>query len=356
MRPAVNRRVARLASPIILTMALLWLAAFSSAEGDGSDGSGLFFGVALDGYPLTADRLREVRSNLGLHPSMVVFFLQWPENPENGHFPWETLHAVDDFDALPCLTWEPMFIRHGEEQVIPAEEILGGAYDAYIRNFARSARDYGRPLLIRFAHEMNLSRYHWGVRPEEYGPNAPGIYQEMFRHVVRIFRREQAGNALFVFCPNAESLPHPVWSEDGAWNTAAAYYPGHEYVDILGLDGYNWGTTQNVAEHGWDSAFRDFAQIMRPMYEELRALSPDKPLAVFETASADQGGDKSAWVRQAVQTMESWTVAGFVWFEADKEVDWRLSVGIDPDVIDFLGTRTIRRASDVLGLLDGLQK
>lgn len=345
----------------LLTCALLVLqGVFTLAESDAGPGRGpasnrpvLFFGVALDGYPLDASRMEKIHADLGLHPSMVVFFLQWPEHPEGGHFPWETLHVLDAFGVLPCLTWEPMFIHDGEEQVITAEQILGGAYDDYIRTFARSTRDYGRPLLIRFAHEMNLSRYHWGMRQEDYGPAAPDAYREMFRHVVRIFRQEHAENALFVFCPNAESVPHPVWSGDGAWNRASAYYPGHEYVDLVGLDGYNWGTTQTLAEHGWDSTFRGFAEIMRPMYEELRDLAPDKPLVVFETASAASGGEKSAWVRQAIRTMESWSVAGFVWFEANKEVDWRLAVRLDPGVLDFVRTRASRNAADVLGLFDG---
>jgi mannan endo-1,4-beta-mannosidase len=315
--------------------------------------TGLFFGVALDGYPLDRQRLNTVSGEVGLDLSMVVFFLQWPQQPRNGHFPWKTLQVIHEFGAMPCLTWEPMYILDGQEHVILAEQILDGAYDPYMRDFARSARDFGEPIALRFAHEMNLSRYHWGVRAEEYGPSSPDVYKKMFRHVVDIFRREKADNVLFVFCPNAESLPHPLWSEHGAWNTAAAYYPGHAFVDILGVDGYNWGTTQNSEMHGWDSTFRSFADIMGPMVAQLRDLAPDKPLVVFETASTNQGGDKNAWISQALTTMRDWNVQGFVWFEADKEVDWRLNTGLEPATLSTMqGAITSQADRALSGLRD----
>ena len=82
-----------------------------------------------------------------------------------------------------------------------------------------------------------------------------------------------------------------------------------------------------VEKHGWKSSFRPFAEIAGPAVKELRALAPDKPLIVFETASAAAGGDKTAWAVAAVRAMRGWGVAGFAWFEADKEVDWRLRAG-----------------------------
>ncbi|NCC25880.1 MAG: endoglucanase [Deltaproteobacteria bacterium] len=309
---------------------------------------GPFFGAALDGYPLTLERLHAVENDLGLTPSLIVFFLQWPATPETGHFPAETLRAVEEFGALPCLTWEPMYIQDGHEHAVLAQRILDGEYDPFLRDFARAAQTHGQPFLIRLAHEMNLSRYHWGTTAEAYGPESPGLYRRMFRHVVDIFRQKAADNVLFVFCPNAESVPHPVWTDHGAWNTASAYYPGHDVVDILGMDGYNWGTTQNRAEHGWDSSFRSFADIMGPIREELTILAPDKPLVVFETASTDRGGDKNLWIRDAVKAMKDWALAGFVWFEADKEVDWRLATGTDPSLIDFLKSDIDCRAAQVI--------
>jgi len=86
-----------------------------------------------------------------------------------------------------------------------------------------------------------------------------------------------------------------------AWNTAATYYPGHDSVDVLGMDGYNWGTAHTKAIHGYDSSFRSFAAIFGPLHEELRTLAPGKPMMVFETASASNGGDKARWAAEAAR-------------------------------------------------------
>lgn len=322
------------------TMLMLLLCGAPSAHGDAPRET-LFFGVALDGDPLTQTRLADVREATGLTPTMVVLFQQWPgpETPDTGRFPLSSLRAIDRADALACVTWEPMLIEQGRERAITAEAILGGEYDDYLRDYARAARDFGRPILIRFAHEMNLSRYHWGSDAQGYGPESPARYRAMFRYVVKRFREEGAANVFFVFCPNSESVPHPEWDRGAEWNTASAYYPGDDVVDVLGVDGYNWGTTQTLAEQGWDSQFRPFTDIMRPMFDELRALSAQKPIVVFEMSSTGQGGNKDAWIRAAVEDMQAWGIAGFAWFEVDKELDWRLATGVDEDLTDWLRER-----------------
>jgi len=300
----------------------------------------LFFGLALDGYPVTAARLDRLKTQSGISPAVVVFFLQWPENPGDFHFPAQSFDAIDKSNAVPCLTWEPMYISNGKEQAIPADEILRGRYDSFIRDFARKARMSGKLLLLRFAHEMNISRYHWGTTETDYGPDSPGLYISMFKHVAGIFQAEKAENVKFIFCPNSESIPHPIWSTNGKWNTGSAWYPGNNYVDILGIDGYNWGTTQTKKKHGWDSRFRSFREIMEPMYKELKEIAPDKPIIVFETSCTDRGGDKEKWIRDTVRISEAWNIKGLVWFEADKEVDWRLNTGIDSSTIRFLRNNT----------------
>ncbi|MFH2126447.1 MAG: glycosyl hydrolase [Pseudomonadota bacterium] len=207
-----------------------------------------------------------------------------------------------------------------------------------MRNFARACRDWGRPVIIRFAHEMNLARYHWGVEPKAYGPESPRIYQEMFRHVVRLFKREGADNALFAFCPNAESNPHPRW-HGASWNQASAYYPGHAYVDILGMDGYNWGLSQTKAKQGWDSRWQSFGQIFGPLHKELTGLASGKPMAVFETSCAPIGGHREEWVKAALNTLDEWRVQALVWFQVKKEVDWRLTPEADAGALKNLAER-----------------
>ncbi|MBI4795197.1 MAG: hypothetical protein HY790_05055 [Deltaproteobacteria bacterium] len=121
------------------------------------------------------------------------------------------------------------------------------------------------------------------------------------------------------FCPNAESLPNPVQDPQASWNRASNYYPGDDYVDLLGMDGYNWGTTQTMEKNGWQSRWRSFQEIFAPMYQELRSLSPHKPLLVFETASAMEGGDKAWWIKETMPLLRSWQVQGRSGFRSTRK-------------------------------------
>ena len=288
----------------------------------------LYFGVALEGLPSKPEVFKDKERQTGLPVSMVNFFLQWPEDPEAMNFPGRTLEAVHSFGAMAVLTWEPMYYdRHGQEHMIPASEILQGRYDDYIQGFASRIRELDYPVIIRFAHEMNLERYHWGGSREEYGPESPERYQDMFRYVVNRFRDAEAENAMFAFCPNAESVPSPKGEEDSQWNRAENYYPGDEYVEVLGMDGYNWGRTYTLEEHGWQSRWQSFEEIFEQVYQELRSISRYKPLFVFETAAPPEGGDRDVWVQRAFETASRWGLDGIMWFQVDKEADWSLAAG-----------------------------
>jgi hypothetical protein len=300
--------------------------------------------VALDGFPITAQRLARVRAATGIPPRMVVFFLQWPAPDGAGAMPLAsiiaTLEAIRAAGALPVLTWEPMYLdAHGKERAIPAAKILGGEYDAYVAALARGVAQWGGPVVMRLAHEMNLERYHWGTSREDFGPRSPELYQRIHRHVVDLCREKGADNMRWAFCPNAESMPHPQW-HGAAWNTATAYWPGADYVDVLGMDGYNWGTSQTKAQHGWQSRWQSFAQIFGPLKGELLALAPHKPLVVFETSCALAGGERGPWMEQALSRCQAWGVRGLGWFQAKKEVDWRLMAGRDAQTLEQLSRAT----------------
>ena len=289
----------------------------------------LLFGVALDGFPITEERLRNVEDHIGLSPGIVVFFLQWPSTDGQGAapFPRESLDAIWNMGAIPCLTWEPMYHKTGEEVMVPFDAILNGDYDPYILGFAKKSAMWEKPFMIRFAHEMNVERYHWGTKKEGYGPESPDIYKRMFRYMVTMFQKADTQNVLWVFCPNAESVPNTSYDPRAYWNRVENYYPGEKYVDVLGIDGYNWGTTQTKAKHGWESQWKEFAAIFRPAWEKLRQLAPDKPIFVFETASVDQCGDKGLWIKNAFETARAWKLNGLVWFQVKKEYDWRINSG-----------------------------
>lgn len=280
-----------------------------------------FWGFVVEGFPITKNALEDLQKSTGITPQMVVFFLQWSTQEPLA----PSLDAIWKAGAVPCLTWEPMTIVDGKESAIPYTDLTEGKYDAYIASTAKEIKSFGKPIIIRFSHEMNLSRYHWGTGTMN--PHSPEIYQKMFRYVVDQFRKENIKTVLFAFCPNVESIPNE------AWNKISQYYPGDAYVDILGMDGYNWNITSEVAKErnlAWTSPWKSFEQIFEPLYLELKKLAPNKPMIVFETATALRASKKkSEWIQEAEQTAIDWDLEGIVWFQANKEEDWRMNQNQD---------------------------
>jgi hypothetical protein len=60
------------------------------------------------------------------------------------------------------------------------------------------------------------------------------------------------------------------------------------------------------------------------MYDELQTLG--KPMIIGETASAEEGGSKADWIDAIVPTLETEfpDIRAVVWFDVEKERDWRL--------------------------------
>lgn len=298
------------------------------------------FGIAIDGDP-SSKTISAFKDSTGIAPRFVVVFQSWPSAPAAFQSPRPAIDSIRATGAVPVLTWEPWDTSRGPEpSVIPAADIFDGKWDAYIDRWLGELKASGTEVWVRFAHEMNTTRYHWGVADAaRFGPDAPFLYRRMFRHVVGRARTLGAHNIKWVFCPNSESVPNPRWTQGASWNRASRYYPGDEYVDILGMDGYNWGDTIRTAD--WKSSWQSFEQIFAPLRSELLDTAKDRPLFVFETACANTGGDKNLWIRAALETARAWHLAGISWFDVNKDTDWRLSTGLDA------GTAAAIRSLDV---------
>jgi mannan endo-1,4-beta-mannosidase len=162
----------------------------------------------------------------------------------------------------------------------------------------------------------------------------------MFRYVVDLFRRDGAENVKWIFCPNAESVPNLSSDSGASWNTPESYFPGEDVVDVLGMDGYNWGDAKTKSKDGWLSRWQSFREIFEPLYVCLKRIAPVKPVIVFETASVTSGGDRTVWLREAMAAASAWDLRGVCWFQVEKEVDWRLELKRDMKSIDIVREKT----------------
>ena len=98
----------------------------------------------------------------------------------------------------------------------------------------------------------------------------------------------------------------------------APLYPGDEDVDSVAVDGYNGGAV--LPWGGWRSPREVFGASVR----DLRRLS-DRPVVITEVGSAEQGGDKAAWIRELFGFAGDGGTRAVVWFDHAKEAGWRIA-------------------------------
>ncbi|MGZ4263573.1 MAG: glycoside hydrolase family 26 protein [Solirubrobacteraceae bacterium] len=208
---------------------------------------------------------------------------------------------------MPLISLEPWDSWSGgaHQPAYALRTIAAGDHDALIDRWATEIARYGRPVMLRFAPEMNGDWLPWSTRSND---NRPGDYVEAWRHVRARFRRAGASNAIWVW--------NPIASYDGS-TPLRGLFPGAREVDWVAVDGYNWGS---VRDWGWQS----YADIFAPTLRALRALAPARPVMIAETASAP-GPRRPAWVTDTLRSAHADGVGAVVWFEFDKETDWRLA-------------------------------
>ena len=265
---------------------------------------GLFVpGAPADPRPL--DRLAE---QIGRMPTFVCWYEAWGSaTAVTGEtLDLEKLQTVVNRGATPFITWEPWDPEAGVDQPAYRPAIIaGGAFDAYIDAWARRLAAWNGPIYLRVFHELNAPWYPWGV---EANGNHPEDLVAAWRHIRDRFDRAGVHNVRWVWCPDAGLGETPL----------EEMYPGDDAVDWIGLDGYNWGDVH--PETGW----RSFEEIFGAAYEAVRGLS-DRPLMIAETASAERGGDKAAWIADAFAALPTRfpAVRAISWFgEATAGADW----------------------------------
>ncbi|HUT85739.1 MAG TPA: hypothetical protein VMW66_02755, partial [Elusimicrobiales bacterium] len=74
-------------------------------------------------------------------------------------FPWKRAVKIAKRGSLLMLTWEPYLKREKEKSILP--DIVSGKYDNLISKFAMSAKNFGKPILLRWAQEPNGDWYSW---------------------------------------------------------------------------------------------------------------------------------------------------------------------------------------------------
>lgn len=267
------------------------------------------FGVSMPGVPGDLSGLTSLSSTLGRAPRQVMWYAAWSDNTD---FPTSQAGQVAATGAVPVITWEPWNPANGADQPAYAlDRITAGDFTTYETAWAKQVKAYGKPVVLRFAHEMNGNWYPWSAQTNG---NTAGDYVAAWRQVRSVFNRQGVTNVTWSWSPN---VPYT------GSTPLSSLYPGDAYVDEVALDGYNWGSTQS-----W-STWTSFWDLFSAGVTQLRSLTA-KPLFIAEVATAESGGSKAAWISDMFATLAAHPeIRGFTWFDHAKETDWRIDSSAD---------------------------
>lgn len=268
---------------------------FASAAivGSGSvqaqDADGVLFGAHAKtrGNQNTIQALRELEADLGTKLPIVRRFALWDSNLNNRTYNW----IVDGGRRLMVSVKAK---RENGEQ-IAWRSIANATAGSTIHNemiaLADGLKKLDGEVWFTFHHEPE------GQTNVTYGKNDDFI--AAWRKLHRVF--EQRGvDVQWVW--TMTSWGHGVRPADRRY--AAKWYPGDNFVDMLGAGAYNWNYCRRANE-GW----RELETIIAS-FVKFGDNHPDKPLVLAEFGSAEGNwGAKAGWLNRAADYLKQPDVA-----------------------------------------------
>jgi hypothetical protein len=270
------------------------------------------FGAYAWNLPYTQGVLDDLQNTVQARVSISSYFYGpgdvFPAAPE-------TANASGGRDLL--VAWEIGKFRYSEW--------TAGLHDAYLDQIAAAARSYPGVVYVRPWPEMNGDWNAFQPTPageKEFG-GTPAEFIAAWRYVVDYLRAGGATRFRWVFNPTTDTY-------EGTTDIRTIY-PGDAWVDVLGLDGYNWG---NPSSWGW-GPWRTFEDIYRAQYDRIAALHPTAPVWICEIGckepSYDDGAprigsaSKGRWITDMFGSTTFPRVRAVCWFNGLKERDWRVN-------------------------------
>jgi len=221
---------------------------------------------------------------------------------------------------VPQVIWQPNFDTIEGSSPEVNREIAEGNYDDTIETWAetlaewaiRSAGTPDRRLYLNLAPEMN----------GDWSPWSPAISKGTEKDFVKMWRHI---HDIVMGTDLASDHIQWIWTIDTTTRNVNVQdcYPGDQYVDWVGVHGYNWDNWG-----GWDSP----SDLYGSTIETLHSIT-DRPVAVTEfgcSSEYDDGYDvdrKDRWIRDAYEYFAERDVRMACWFNFDDETDWAIFGG-----------------------------
>ncbi|CAF4195040.1 unnamed protein product [Rotaria socialis] len=280
--------------------------------------------------------IQSFSSWVGKHPIVILLFTDWCNGSMYNLFNYQ-LKNIWDNGSIPAITWEA-FKCGGSSQPGIMSLVRNHTYDTYINQFGDYLAAWlagmdgvlgnsdDRRAYLRLAHEMNGNWYPWsiGSTPQDY------VWVWHYIHDLFVNKSLDSTRLQWIWCVN---------NVDVGSYTAENYWVGEHYVDWMGIDGYNIGTSQS-----W-SSWLNPNQIFDSMIARLQNLSSTKPICINEYASTSLvTGNisnitaKYDWLQQFCTYINNKQIIMTSYFNIDKETDWAIFGGVRGD--SFFGNHS----------------
>jgi hypothetical protein len=231
------------------------------------------------------EKLKSYGEDIGKMPAFWELSL-YKFGAENAHFPdWECEKLVN-MGVIPEF-------KYGITPFPSFKEIAQGGKDDIITEFARKAKEYGKPYVFIPFKEMNIFN-------KDHAGEPPKWFIQTWRHMHKIFG-DVGANTNTVWAINYLPYIYPSYAAH-----PESYYPGDDVVDWIGF------TTVNRVQMG--ERFTHLKHIIRADYNWTRRKHPTKPLALFEMVQS-VNPRQHKWIRQAYKDVKEQ-------FPAIKMVQW----------------------------------
>lgn len=245
-----------------------------------------------------------------------------------------------------------------------AEQVAQGMYDEAYDRFFTDVKKLGIKVVFRTMHEMNGGRYSRASHPEAFKQARIWVYEK-----ARVGHGLQSDTLLFSLSFNSQDLPttDPIPTQQSSYSYCSAwrikvkgrcprmedYFPGSQYVDLIGVTLYNWGRSRADYWSQWKSA----SYLVREANLFNRLSQRNKPIIIDELGSTainfsgkwtaerarhsfltnDQ--DKTRWLQEWKQIIQEYPqLVGIVYFNVDQtngatksvlgQADWSLILSL----------------------------
>ncbi|WP_170938233.1 glycoside hydrolase family 26 protein [Halorubrum sp. Hd13] len=230
----------------------------------------------------------------------------------------QTLDQIWERRRVPMVMFQPAIEEDGETSSEINRHIANGEHDELFESWADKfaawiyAEEYPRRAYINLAPEFNGD---WSPWSPAVGDTDETDFVEMWRRIHDIFSDTEL---------DSEHIQW-VWSMDTSTRgvDVSACYPGGDYVDWVGIHGYNWD-----GWGGWMSPAEHYDGVL----ETVRSIT-DRPIAFTEfstSAQVEDGFDperKAEWIYDVYAYFLEENVRMACWYNDEPDVDWAIFGG-----------------------------